>query len=415
MKQPTSRFAWLNRTAFGVIVATFFSDVGHEMATAVLPLFLAGMGLGPATLGLVEGLADLLASFAKLAGGVAGHHVERKKALGTLGYLVTAFGTFGLAFAQSATQIVSLRAAAWTGRGFRSPLRDFILSDAVPPTHFGRVYGVERAADMLGALVGPLVAALLLWMGVGLRTVIVVSLVPSLTAAASFFFLTAEASKPAGGPDGGSKRRSTLEALRAIPRTYWALVIGVFIFGLGDFSRTFLIYLAVPKSGGAHSAGATAGAVLGTAVLLYMMHNAVSAGFAFLAGHLGDRYKKLSILAVGYSIGTATHLLLAFGVLSTGTLAMAFVMSGVTIAVEETLEKASCAELLPRELRSLGLGVLAAANGVGDMVSSLFVGFALEHGSRRLAFGVPALLAFVGTVWIAVFAIRGVKPNATTL
>lgn len=409
MKASPSRFAWLNRTALGVIVATFFSDVGHEMATAVLPLFLAGMGLGPSTLGMVEGLADLLASVAKLAGGVAGHHLERKKTVGTLGYLVTALGTFGLAFAQSATQIVSLRAAAWTGRGFRSPLRDFILSDAVAPTHFGRVYGVERAADMFGALVGPLIAAFLLWMGIGLRTVILVSLAPSLMAAASFFFLTTEAPRSLDGTV--PPRRRTLDALRAIPRSYWALVVGVFIFGLGDFSRTFLIFLAVPaKPEGAAAHAATASAVLGTAVLLYMMHNAVSAAFAFAAGHLGDRYRKLPVLAIGYGVGTATHLLLAFGTVTTGMLALAFVMSGVTVAIEETLEKASCAELLPRELRSLGLGVLAAANGVGDMVSSLFVGFALEHGSRRLAFGVPAVLAFVGTMWIAAFATR--RPTA---
>ena len=84
MTEPTiettpGRTRWVTRSVVGILLATFFSDVGHEMVTAVLPLYLLGIGLGPAALGVMEGLADLLFSLSKLAGGVVGHHVEKKR------------------------------------------------------------------------------------------------------------------------------------------------------------------------------------------------------------------------------------------------------------------------------------------------------------------------------------------------
>ena len=109
-----------------------------------------GALLGPG-LGLIEGVADFFVSFSKLGGGYLGHRVRRKKPWASLGYLVTALATAAMALAGSLGAIVSLRTTAWMARGFRSPLRDYLLADAVEPTHYGRVYGLERAGDMLGA------------------------------------------------------------------------------------------------------------------------------------------------------------------------------------------------------------------------------------------------------------------------
>lgn len=134
---------WINRTVVGIILATFLSDASHEMATAVLPLYLASISFGPMALGLMEGLADLLMSLSRLAGGVVGHHVQRKRPWTALGYLTTTLATAGLALVHSLAALVSLRDVAWIGRGFRSPLRDYMLADAVEPSHFGRAYGLE--------------------------------------------------------------------------------------------------------------------------------------------------------------------------------------------------------------------------------------------------------------------------------
>jgi hypothetical protein len=219
--EPRSgRFAWVSRAVIGIVLATFFSDVGHEMATATLPLYLSSIGLGAAALGFVEGLADLLFSLSKLGAGWVGHGTERKRPLASLGYLATALGTAAMGLTTTLFGLLSAGGVAWLGRGFRSPLRDFMLADEVGAAHFGRAYGTERAADMFGAVAGPLVAAALLWAGVGAREIILVSLLPSLLAVSSFFTMTRDRvdAVPAAGP---VTKRAPL------PRRFWLFVTGV--------------------------------------------------------------------------------------------------------------------------------------------------------------------------------------------
>ncbi len=386
---------WLNHTVAGIVLATFLSDFSHEMCTAVLPLYLSTLGLGPAALGLIEGLADFLVSLSKLAGGVVGHHTRHKRPLASLGYLTTTLATGAIALVQGLAALVSLRGIAWIGRGFRGPLRDYLLADAVEPTHYGRAYGLERAGDMLGAVVGPLVATLLLWGGIEFRTVILWTLVPGLLAAGSIFFLTRDREVP---PTISSLLPSSgLLSWRAFPRTFWIFGIGVFLFGLGDFSRTFLIWIAAQQFGGPVTAEA---GTVSAAVLLYTFHNLVSAGVAYPIGHIGDRSSKIHILLWGYALGVGTNLLLALMGNSIVWLLGIVVLSGTYIAIEETLEKAVAAELLPRELRSLGFGFLACANAVGDMASSLYVGYLLEAHHAGWAFGIAASVGLAGVLWL---------------
>ena len=390
--QPGTR--WLTRGAVGICVATFFSDVGHEMVTAVAPAYLANIGLGATALGLMEGVADLLFSTSKLVGGWVGHHARKKLPWAASGYGLTAVATAAMALARSAEALIGLRAVAWLGRGFRSPLRDFLLADEVGPAHFGRAYGVERAADMLGAVAGPLLALALLHAGVDVRAVIAVSLAPSLVSLASFLLLVRDRDVPTPGPSAASRPR--------LPTRFWLFLGGVFLFGLGDFSRTFLVLLAVRAGGSGWSAAAGA---VPMAVMLYALHNAVSAVAALGAGHLGDKHRKVVLLAVGYALGFGTNLLLAGGAGNLAVLAVAIVLSGVYIAVEETIEKAAAAEMLPRELRSLGLGVLASANAVGDMLSSVYVGVMVDAGKPGWAFGLAAGVGLAGCLWMAAIAL----------
>jgi MFS family permease len=181
------------------------------------------------------------------------------------------------------------------------------------------------------------------------------------------------------------------------PRIFWMFLGGVFLFGMGDFSRTFLVWLAARGLG---EDGVQSGGTISVAVLLYAMHNLVAAGAAYPVGHIGDRGSKMRVLVTGYGLGVGTNMLLALAGGSLSCLVAAIALSGIYISIEETLEKAVAAELLPRELRSLGFGYLACANAVGDMVSSLYVGFLLEHGHERLAFGLAGGLGAAGVCWL---------------
>lgn len=390
---PASKRPWITRSLLAIVCATFFSDVSHEMCTAVLPLYMAALGLGPAALGLMEGLADFLVSISKLAGGIVGHHVPRKRPLAALGYLVTTLATWGMAFVGHLAALVSLRGVAWSARGFRSPLRDYLLADAVEKQFYGRAYGLERAGDMLGAVVGPLAAAAFLWAGAEMRFVIYWTLLPGLAAAAAFYFFTRE--RP-NVPEPAARDKN--HPRPPIPREFKLFLVGVFLFGLGDFSRTFLVWLAADALG---TGDGLAGGTLSVVVLLYLVHNLVSAAAAYPAGHLGDRRSKIQVLIGGYGLGVLTNLLLALQAGSLAWLIPAICLSGIYIAVEETLEKAVAAEMLPRELRSLGFGILACGNAVGDMVSSLYVGLLLEAGYPGAAFGIAAFFGAVGFAWLS--------------
>jgi MFS family permease len=399
MRAMTSsgRRSWVTRAVVGIVLATFLSDVGHEMVTAVLPMYLATVGLGPAVLGAMEGAADLAFSLSKLAGGAVGHRVVRKRPWAAGGYLLTALGTGMLALVHGVAAIVSLRTVAWFGRGFRSPLRDFLLVDEVGPTHFGRAYGFERSADMFGAVIGPLIAAGLVWLGLGFDEIILWSIVPSALAVAAIVALTRDRDPaPAAAPAPAERAR--------LPRAFWWFVAGVLLFGLGDFSRTFLILLAAQTVATSHGGGG----VLSTAVLLYAAHNLVSALAAYPVGRLGDATSKPRVLVAGYALGVITNAVLAIATGSLALLVVAISLSGIYIAVEETLEKAVVAELLPRQQRSLGLGILASANALGDLGSSVFVGVMLAAGSPEIAFGTLAVVGGLGVAWMAALIVRRV-------
>jgi MFS family permease len=242
---------------------------------------------------------------------------------------------------------------------------------------------VERSADMLGAVLGPIATLVLVALALPVKTIILLSFFPSFVSVLSIVSLTHD-------------RRDKAEAKPAekarvkLPRRFWIILGGVVVFGLGDFSRSFLILLATQATGGMKSA-----------VALYVVHNFISALVAYPTGRLSDRRSKLAILAVGYALGAFTNAMLAVASDSFLWLAIAVVLSGTYIAIQETVEKAAVAELLTREQRSMGLGILASANAAGDMVSSIGVGLMLAGGHRALAFAVPTVFSVLGTLWIA--------------
>jgi len=362
---PPARPGWLNRTTLGISAASFFSDVSHELATAVLPAFLIALGAGPAALGWIEGSADGLSALAKLWGGVASDRVRRRKPLAATGYLVTAAATALIGACTAAWQVLLCRVAAWIGRGSRGPARDVLMAEGAPAEAHGRAFGLERAGDAAGAFLGPVLAMLLLAHGVEPRRLMLVSLVPGTLAFLSIAWLVRErAHEPR---DAAFSLRGELDGTGRPFRRYLG---GILVFGSGDFSRTLLILYATQ-----HMAGTLLGLrAAAAAVALYVLHNAVSAGAAFPIGTVADRVGHRRVIVAGYVLAAATTLAFALAPPSPFWLTILFVCSGVYIASEEVAEKSYAASLLPPERRGAGMGLLAATNGVGDMASSALVG-----------------------------------------
>jgi MFS family permease len=384
--------SWLNRTVLGVGLTSLFSDWSHETATAILPAFLAAIGAGPAWLGAIEGFADGLSSFAKLAAGHSTDKLRRRKPLAVLGYAVTAACTASFGFATHAVHVLLGRAAAWLGRGARSPAKKALLAADVPPGAYGRAFGLERLMDTVGAIAGPLTALWLLQAtGHSYRKVFFWTLLPGLLAIGSFWLLVREREV------GARPQRSFLLGMRTLPIPFRRLLLGVGIFGAGDFSHSLLILYASRMLAPSHGVARAASFAVG----LYTLHNVFYAGSAYLSGWLSDHVaQRKYVLAVGYSLAGVTALLLCAGTHSLWVQVAIFILAGLYIGTEEPLEDSLAAEIVPREQHGMAFGTLAAVNAVGDLVSSLLVGFLWSAFNVRIAFSTSALLFFFGAVLI---------------
>ena len=159
---------WLTPGVGGIGAASFFSDAGHEVTTAVLPSFLTTtLGASAGALGVIEGVSDALTGIMKLVGGPMANDPAKRGRIASGGYLGTAIATGAIGAATTVWQAGALRALAWLSRGLRSPARDSLLASLAPRSAYGRAFGLERAADNLGAVVGPLMAAgLVVWLGI---------------------------------------------------------------------------------------------------------------------------------------------------------------------------------------------------------------------------------------------------------
>ncbi len=401
-KRSTAPPHWLNGTVLGIGLASLFSDWSHEIATTVMPAFLATMGVAAAWLGLIEGVSDGLSSFAKMASGYYTDKLPRRKPIAVAGYLVTALGTAAFGLATSAWHVLLARAAAWLGRGVRTPVRKALLAAAVTPETYGRAFGFERMMDTLGAIVGPATALVLLpVVGHHYPTLFALTLIPGLLAVAAITFLVRERErKPVPHISFGAR-------LRALPPHYRKFLVAVGLFGAGDFAHTLLILLATqkltPELGAAKAASVAVG--------LYVAHNVFYAGFALVAGWLADRFPKPRVLAAGYGMAALMAVLIIALPLNVWMLAAVFVLGGVYVAIEETLEDSLCAELVDQSNHGMGFGVLATVNGVGDFVSSAVVGVLWTAFGTSVAFGYSAVLFAAGAVLVA--GLGRVTPRGT--
>lgn len=391
-QRKTSGARWLSKTVLGFGVASLLSDAGHEAGTAALPALLVTMGTAPAALGLIEGIADGVVCFAKIFGGSLANRPTLRKPLAVLGYAMTGLSIGLFAISTSWLHILATRILGWMFRGLRSPSRSAMLADAVPKETLGRAIGFHRMMDTVGAIIGPLLAALLL-SRVTLRSVFWIAMIPGVLAAVAFAVLI-----PGQVSTSRQPPPSLLTAARTLPSPFRRFLIAVASFGIGDFARTLLV-LRASEQLSLHSTPASGAA---TAILLFSLHHAVAAACAFPVGYLADRMSPRKLLAVGYVLGVVTALLAALAQPVLWFHVLLFVVAGMVIGIEETLEGVLCAKLVPSTLRGSAYGLLAATNGIGDMIASATVGLVWSSFGPTLAFSLAASACAIGTLLLLV-------------
>ncbi|MBX6371842.1 MAG: MFS transporter [Acidothermus sp.] len=385
LRSTTAPRRWLTPGVGGVGAASFFSDSGHEIATAVLPSFLTSVLHGSAAaLGLIEGFADALTGIAKLFGGPLANDPGRRRRLATGGYLGTALATGAIGLATAVWQVGVLRAAAWASRGIRSPARDALLASIAPPHAYGRAYGLERAGDNLGAVVGPLLAGgLVAWIGV--RPTIYVAFVPGILAALAIGVAAREA-----------RHRRAEDGSRARPRFAWRALhqagvvralLPIALFEFGNVATTLLILRATQLL---TAAGHGVAAATSLAIVIYAAHNAFGSAVALGGGRWVDRSGPVVPFALGGVLYVLAYLGFAVGVGTWWWLLISFTLAGSGIGLAETAQSALFARLLPDHLRGSGFGLLGGVQALGDIVATAVVGVLYSVVSPAAGFAYAA-------------------------
>jgi MFS family permease len=392
---------WLNRTVAGAGVTSALGDFCYETTTVILPGFLAVLGIPAAALGVIEGIADAVASFTKMAAGYLADRFGHRKALVLLGYGLTPVGQALIALALGWPLILLGRIVSWFGKGLRGPLRDAIMAQAITPETRGRAFGFHRATDTTGAVAGPLLGVALLGWAQGLtwadaagpfRLVFWLTLIPGALAVLAFLTLVKD---PEHSPNPALQFVSTL---RDLPVRFKHYLGAVGLFGMGDFSHSLLILAAtqlMTPSMGVVGAAQVAG-------VLYVWRNVVQVVASYPIGAAADRYGHRSVLIFGYVLGVATAALtiLAFA-LNAGhlvILAATFFVAGLYVAVQEALESTVTAEMVGADILATSYGALGTVNGAAKFVSSSAVGLLWTAVSPTFGFGIAALLMTAGTV-----------------
>jgi MFS family permease len=393
-RMPQRKVRWLNRTVLGIGLASLFSDIGHEMATTAMPVLLASLGASSAILGLIEGLADGLSSFAKLFSGLYSDRLRNRKPLAVAGYFVTASGMASFALATQWWHVLFGRVGGWLGRGARTPVRNVLLTEATTPETYGRAFGLERAMDSAGAIVGPALA-LTLAATLGLRSMFALTLVPGVVAALLIWFLVREKHH---APQPTARLWS---GVKSLPRDFRKYLIGVSIAGIGDFSNVLLILWATQAWSARFGSARAAALAMG----FYIGYNVVYTISCYVSGMLADRFPKNWVLAIGYSVAVIPAITLMWPGDSFVKFGIVFAFSGLYMGVWETLENTTAATLLPGSIRGVGFGLLATVNSVGDFISSAAV------GALWVFSPVWAMSFVIATSLIGAGVIAGTRPS----
>jgi MFS family permease len=375
--------------------------MSHEMATAILPFFVIFvLGGNAAIVGLIEGSADGLASIFKSYTGYYSDKSGKRLPIMYLGYLVTGILIPAIGFATNLIEVLLLRVGAWISRGARGPPRDALMTESVPASSLGKAFGIERAFDSLGAVIGPAIVLLLI-PHLPFSKIFFVSAIPATICVVVVFFLVREVPHTNKGSGLQENERQLLpfwSTVKNLPREFRFLLISVGLFGIANFSNVFFTLRAEEVL--QPSLGQTQASEL--AVLLYVILNIFYALGCYPAGYFADRISKRNLLALGYVIFSLACIVSIFETPNYLILGTIFVLAGLQAAIVDTVEKTYASEILGSSPKGTGFGVIQTVDGIGDFTSSTLIGVLIVFLSPAFGFGVVAMVALIASIILVV-------------
>jgi MFS family permease len=343
-------------------LVSLFMDISSEMIHGLLPVFLVtAVGASALAVGVIEGVAEGIASLMRLVSGSWSDWWGKRKPLAVAGYGLAAITKPLFPIADSATTVFVARFVDRIGKGIRGAPRDALVADLTPPAQRGAAYGLRQSLDTVGAFVGPLLAIALMALLAGdMRAVFAVAVIPAFASVAILIFAVKES--PRAAASASPEARFDRHALRALPRPFWLLMAATVPFTLARFSEAFLILRS-------ESLGLALALVPATLVVM----NVAYALTAYPAGRLSDRMPRVRLLMYGGALLVAANACLGFG----DHLAWAFagiVLWGLHMGLTEGLLAALVADHAPAALRGTAFGLLHFVRGLLLLAGSVLAG-----------------------------------------
>jgi MFS family permease len=383
-----------NVYAFGL--TSFLNDTASEMAYWVLPAFIASLGAGPAQLGIIEGIAESVASFAKLFSGYLSDHVSQRKPIVVSGYVVANGVKPLLALVSSWWQILGIRFADRFAKGIRGTARDVMVAEAVDQSQIGSAYGLIQAMDSAGAIMGPLVALALIG-HFGMRGVFAAAAVPGVLCVLVAWFgirelhRTGHGSTPSVSADQPAKSPAKPNSISAsgrlrLPGGFYYVLGVVTLFSLGNSSDMFLVLRA-----------GSVGIPASQAPLLGLVFNVMYTLLSWPAGKFSDRFPRSTIAAAGYGVFAIVYLVFALAP-SRPAIWMTMAFYGLFYALTNPVLKALVVETVASEVRGRALGIYFFVTSLTTLLASVITGELWKQYGAPVPFYLSAGIASVSAV-----------------
>lgn len=387
----------LPRTVWLLGLISLVNDAASDMIYPLVPLYLTSVLMaGPKALGLIEGIAEAVSSLLKLAAGVLSDRTRTIKYWVVAGYGIAGAARPLIAFASTWIGVLVCRIADRIGKGLRTAPRDALLTLSVDSRSRGLAFGFHRAMDNFGAVVGPLVAAGLLALGMPVRQVILCAFIPAVVV----LWLSLAVREPEQAPPPKDAIRFSWN-LRGFPPAFRRYLVVVGLFMLGNSSNMFLLLRARDLGYGESSVP-----------LLWALVSFVAAVFSTPLSAFSDRVDRRTMIVVGWSIYAVLYLL--FGLLPTRTWLLwpMFAAYGVFLAATEGVEKALVADMVPRDHAGTAFGWYNLVVGIMLLPASALFGWLWASFSPLGAFAFGSACAVCAALLLRFWVRPAFAPGA---
>ncbi len=380
------RFFGFNRNILFTGLTSFLTDTSVKMVYSVMPMFLLSIGASKTSLSLIEGIAESTAALVKTLSGFWSDRIGKNKPFMLIGYGISALIIPLYSFVVLPVQVLYLRFIERFGKGIRTAPRDSLIAGSVTNGETGKSFGLQKAMDNSGAIVGPLAAfVLLIFFHNSYRLIFLLAGIPGILGIFVIIFGIKEAKK---------SKESLFKKFhfKDFPRKYYLFLVIIFIFTLGNSTDALLMVKANEV-----------GVKVAFIPLVYLVTSIVSVLLAIPLGSLSDRVGKEKLLIVGFLVYAIVYF--GFGATtSIGTIVGLFALYGLYSAATDGIQKAFVSDIIDKNKQGTGLGIYNALLGVTLLPASLIAGLLYDKVNSSIPFYFGAATAVISAIMMFYFA-----------